>query len=119
MKFTESHEWIKVSEGVGTVGVTDHAQHELGDIVHVELPEVGEEVKAGEEGAVIESIKAAADVYSPVSGTILEVNESLSDESELVNSAAESNGWLFKVKLTDPSEIESLMDKAAYDAKFS
>ena len=114
MKFTQSHEWINVVENIGTVGITDHAQKELGEIVFVELPKVGKIVKAGEEAVVLESTKAAADVYSPVSGEIMEVNASLKDAAELVNQAAESEGWLFKIKLSNPNELENLMDVEAY-----
>ncbi|MEC7840347.1 MAG: glycine cleavage system protein GcvH [Chlamydiota bacterium] len=119
MKFTETHEWIKVSEDIGTVGVTDHAQHELGDIVFIELPEVGKKINAKDEAAVLESTKAAADVYSPVTGTIVEVNEVLNDESELVNESAEDNGWLFKIKIDNPQEVADLMDRATYESKFA
>lgn len=116
-KFTETHEWIAIEGDIGTVGVTDHAQEELGDIVYVELPEVGQKVGANEEAVVLESTKAAADVYSPASGQIIEVNESLNDQSELVNSSAESEGWLFKIKIEDPSQLEALMDQASYESK--
>lgn len=118
-KFTESHEWIAVNGNIGTVGVTDHAQKELGDIVYVELPEVGKEITASSEAAVLESTKAAADVYSPASGTIIAINEALNDQSELVNSSAEDAGWLFKLELENPSELESLMDEAAYNSNHS
>lgn len=114
MKYTESHEWIRVQNDVGTVGITDHAQKELGDIVYVELPKVGKSVKAGEEAVVLESTKAAADVYAPVSGTIIEVNKAVSDASELVNKSPERDGWLFKLKIGNPSELNTLMDSAAY-----
>ncbi len=118
MKFTETHEWIEVQGDVGTVGVSNHAQKELGDIVYVELPKVGKAVRAGEEAAVLESTKAAADVYSPVSGTILEVNRTLEQASELVNRSAEKEGWLFKIKLSDPKELDALIENSAYLAKF-
>ena len=114
MKYTKTHEWIEVKEGIGTVGVTKYAQQELGDIVYVELPQVGKEVKAGQEAAVLESTKAAADVYSPVSGKIEEANQQLSKQPELINQDAEMSGWLFKVRLKDPKELEQLMDKIAY-----
>jgi glycine cleavage system H protein len=114
MKFTETHEWVAVHEGIGTVGVTNHAQHELGDIVYVELPKKGKQVKKGEEVVVLESTKAAADVYSPVSGTILEVNEVLNSTSELVNKSPEEAGWLFKIEIANMEEIKDLMDKEAY-----
>ena len=116
MKYTESHEWIDVQDNIGTVGVTQHAQQELGDIVYVELPKVNVAVSAGEEAAVLESTKAAADVYSPVSGTIIEVNTTLKDKSELINSSPQADGWIFKVKLDNPSELTKLLDNAAYEA---
>lgn len=118
MKFTETHEWIKVENGIGTVGISNHAQKELGDIVFVELPKINKTVKAGEDVAVLESTKAAADVYAPVSGTILEVNTNLNTASELVNQSAENEGWLFKLKLTQPEELEKLMDLQEYQGKF-
>lgn len=114
MKFTETHEWIKEQNGIGTIGVSQFAQKELGDVVYVELPEIGKSIKAGEAAAVLESTKAAADVYSPVSGTITEVNKQLLDASELVNKSPEDEGWIFKVKLADPKELELLMDDQAY-----
>lgn len=115
MKYTESHEWIDVEGEIGTIGVSEHAQKELGEIVYVELPEVGKTVNRGEEAAVLESTKAAADVYSPVSGTIVAVNEALNQDSGLVNSAAESEGWIFKIKLSNPAELEALIDKTTYE----
>ncbi len=117
MKYTDTHEWIKVENGVGTVGVTDYAQKELGDIVFVELPKVGSLVKKGQEAVVLESTKAAADVYSPVSGQIIEVNTALNDTSELVNNFPEKDGWLYKLTLSNPDEFNSLMDKESYQAK--
>lgn len=117
MKYTETHEWVDVKEGIGTVGVTNFAQKELGDIVYVELPEVGKDVSAGEEVVVLESTKAAADVYTPVSGTITEVNVNLSEASELVNQSPELNGWIFKIKLADDSELNNLMDSETYLTK--
>jgi len=117
MKFTETHEWIDIEDGIGTVGVTDYAQKELGDIVYVELPKVGSEVKKGQEAVVLESTKAAADVYSPVSGKIVEVNAALNNASELVNTSPEKGGWLFKLVLEDLEEFDSLLDKQTYQAK--
>lgn len=111
MKFTETHEWISIKDGIGSVGITQYAQKELGDIVYVELPIVGKEVKKGQEAAVLESTKAAADVYAPISGKIVEVNTSLKDTPELVNTLPESEGWLFKLTVTDPKEFDSLLDK--------
>lgn len=117
MKFTDTHEWVDLKEGVATIGVTQFAQKELGDIVYVELPKIGKTVKAGEEAAVLESTKAAADVYSPLSGVILEVNETLKNASELVNQSPEAQGWLFKLKPTDLKEWDNLMDEQAYRSK--
>ncbi len=117
MKFTETHEWIKTYENVGTIGVTNFAQKELGDIVYVELPKVGKMVKSGEEIAVLESTKAAADVYSPVSGIITEINQVLNVSPDLINKSAEEEGWICKVKLSDEKELDSLMDIKMYQAK--
>ncbi len=114
MKFTESHEWIKVENGIGTVGITDVAQDELGEIVYVELPAVGKNVKAGQEIAVLESTKAAADIYSPVSGEIIEINQKLVDFVQDINRSAEQEGWLFKIKLTDPNELDNLLTRQQY-----
>lgn len=119
MKFADTHEWIEVENGVGTVGVSDHAQKELGDIVYVELPQIGKQVKAGQEAAVLESTKAAADVYSPASGTITDVNTELNNRSELVNQSPQKEGWIYKIKLTNPEELESLQEEAAYLSKIS
>ncbi|MEI8125126.1 MAG: glycine cleavage system protein GcvH [Parachlamydiaceae bacterium] len=119
MKFTESHEWIRVEKNIGTVGVTNYAQKELGDIVYVELPKVGSVVKKGQEAVVLESTKAAADVYAPVSGTIIEVNHLLGTASEMVNNSPEKDGWLFKLSLSNPEEFDSLMDKEAYQSQIN
>lgn len=119
MKFSETHEWIDEQNGIGTVGISNYAQKELGDIVYVELPKVGKSVKANEVAVVLESTKAAADVYSPVSGTIVEVNPKLSSASEMVNKAPEKEGWLYKIKLDVPEELDKLMDTKDYRAKFS
>ncbi len=116
-KYTETHEWIEIQSDIGTVGVTQYAQKELGDIVYVELPQVGKSIAAGKEAAVLESTKAAADVYSPVSGTILEVNSKLSQASELINQSPEVDGWIFKIKLTHPHEAERLMSATDYESK--
>lgn len=113
--FTEEHEWIEVEGDVGTVGITDYAQGQLGDITFVELPEVGRAVAKGDSIAVVDSVKAASDVYTPVSGEVTDVNEALGDEPELVNTDAELGGWLFRVRLSDQAELGGLMDKAAYD----
>jgi glycine cleavage system H protein len=113
--FSEDHEWIDVDGDLGTVGITDYAQSQLGDITYVDLPAAGQAVKKGNAPCVVDSVKAASDVYSPVSGTIEAANEALADEPELVNSDAEASGWLFRVTLSDPAELEALMDRAAYD----
>lgn len=117
MKFTQSHEWIEVKDGVGTVGISNHAQKELGEIVYVELPEVGQPVKAGREAAVLESTKAAADVYAPVSGVIENVNRNLEASPDLVNRSPEKEGWIFTIRLEDPEELKELMSEEAYLAK--
>lgn len=114
MKFTESHEWVAIDGEIGTVGVTSYAQHELGDIVYVELPEIGKQIKKGTEAAVLESTKAAADVYAPVSGTITDVNNILKGSPELVNTSPQDSGWLFKLKLSQPTELDGLMDETSY-----
>ena len=114
--FTKDHEWIEVSGDEGTVGITDYAQSQLGDITFVELPAAGQAVKAGEAVSVVDSVKAASDAYSPVSGTVSAINGALDGAPELVNSSAESDGWLFKLTLGDAGELAALMDKAAYDA---
>jgi glycine cleavage system H protein len=116
MKFTETHEWIEVSGDTGVVGITQYAQKELGDIVYVELPKVGKSVQAGEEAVVLESTKAAADVYSPVTGTIVEINTTLNQASEIVNQSPEKEGWLFKIKLKDREELNQLLDETAYQS---
>ena len=114
--FTSEHEWIKVEGEVGTVGITDHAQGALGDVVFVELPAVGKQVSKGGDAAVVESVKAASDVYSPVSGEVVEANDAIVSQPGLVNESAEDGAWFFKVKLSNPAELDGLMDRAAYDA---
>ena len=114
--FTEDHEWIRVENGVATVGITNHAQEQLGDLVFVELPETGKTVSKGDAAVVVESVKAASDVYAPADGEITEVNDALSSQPELVNSAAEGDGWLWKMKLADESQLDGLMDADAYQA---
>ena len=117
LRYAKSHEWVRdEGDGTATVGITDHAQEMLGDLVFVEVPEVGETVEAGGDCAVVESVKAASDVYSPVSGEVLEVNEILNDAPETINEDAFGEGWLYKVKLSDESEMEGLLDAAGYDA---
>jgi glycine cleavage system H protein len=112
--FTKDHEWVDVTGDVGTVGISDYAQGQLGDVVFVDVPEAGKQLTKGADAAVVESVKAASDVYSPVSGTVTEGNAALTDDSSLVNSAPETDGWFFKLTLSDPSELDSLMDEAAY-----
>ena len=114
--FTQDHEWIEVDGDTGTVGITDYAQGQLGDITYVDLPEVGAVLKRGDAPCVVDSVKAASDVYAPVSGTVTESNGTLEGEPELVNTDPENGGWLFRVTLSDPSELDGLMDRAAYDA---
>lgn len=115
LRYTKSHEWVRVDdEGTATIGITDHAQELLGDLVFVELPEVGAELGAGAECAVVESVKAASDVFSPVSGEVIEVNEVLADAPETINQDAYEDGWIFRVRLADPDELGALMDADAY-----
>jgi glycine cleavage system H protein len=114
--FTQDHEWVDVDGDIGTVGISEYAQSQLGDVVFVDVPEAGKTLSKGDEAAVVESVKAASDVYSPVSGTVIEGNAALTDDSSLVNSDAEAAGWFFKLTLSDPSELDSLMDEAAYAA---
>lgn len=114
--FTQDHEWIDVDGNIGTVGITDYAQSQLGDITYVDLPAAGTALKKGDAPCVVDSVKAASDVYSPVSGTVEAANDALESEPELVNSDAEKGGWLFRVTLSDPAELDGLMDRAAYDA---
>ncbi|MEP0520892.1 MAG: glycine cleavage system protein GcvH [Hyphomicrobiales bacterium] len=117
--YTEEHEWLRVEGDVATVGITNHAQEQLGDLVFVDLPAPGNSVEQGDDVVVVESVKAASDVYAPASGEILEVNESLGGDASLVNSGAEGDGWLYKMKLSKPAELDQLMDKAAYDASIA
>jgi glycine cleavage system H protein len=115
-RFSRDHEWIRVMGGVGTVGITDHAQSQLGDVVYVELPEVGRQAAAGEAVAVVESVKAASDVFAPVAGEVLEVNAELAGQPALVNEDAEGRAWFFKVKIANAAELAGMMDRAAYQA---
>ena len=112
--FTEEHEWIDVDGHTATIGITDYAQEQLGDIVFVEVPSAGTQLAKGKEAAVVESVKAASDVYSPVSGTVSEGNAALEDDPALVNTAAETDGWFFKLTIADTAELEGLMDESAY-----
>ena len=115
-RFSKDHEWIRVDGGIATVGITDHAQGQLGDVVFVEVPEVGRKAAAGDAVAVVESVKAASDVFAPVSGEVVEANADLAANFALVNEDAEGKAWFFKIKLSDPAELDKLMDRAAYDA---
>ncbi len=115
LKYAKTHEWARDEEdGTVTVGITDHAQEQLGDLVFVDLPEEGDSVDAGADCAVVESVKAASDIYSPVSGEIVAVNTALADSPEIVNESAFGEGWMFKVKMSDPSELGDLLDAAGY-----
>ena len=115
VKYTRDHEWIKVEGDTATIGITQHAQEQLGDVVFVELPKVGKALTKGGEAAVVESVKAASEVYAPVTGEVVAVNSELEGDPALVNRGAEDEGWFMKVKLKDKSELNDLMDKAAYD----
>lgn len=112
--FTKEHEWVRVEGDQATVGISEHAQEALGDIVFAEVPEAGRRVSKGQEAAVVESVKAASDVYAPVSGEVTEGNQKVADDPALVNSDPEGEGWFFKLKLSDPSELDGLMDEATY-----
>lgn len=114
--FTDEHEWVDVEGETATIGITDYAQEQLGDIVFIETPEIGTELEQGDDAAVVESVKAASDVYAAVSGTVIEINEALEDEPALVNSSAEEDGWFFRLTLSDLSELDDLMDEKAYKA---
>ena len=115
-RFTKDHEWIRVDGGIGTVGITHHAQGQLGDVVFVDVPEAGRKAKQGEAVAVVESVKAASDVFSPVSGEVVEANADLAGQPALVNEDAEGKAWFFKLKISNPAELDKLMDRAAYEA---
>jgi len=114
LRYTKSHEWVRVEGQTATVGITDHAQAELTDVVYVELPQVGKELKAGEACAVVESVKAASDIYAPLSGRVIEVNTKLEQDPGLVNSDPYGEGWFFKMELTCPEEVSQLLDAQAY-----
>ncbi len=115
LKYTKSHEWVRVSGDIATVGITDHAQHELTDIVFVELPDVGRRLKAGEACAVVESVKTTSDIYSPVGGDIIETNKSVVDDPALVNREPHAGGWFFKIKLSNPAELNALLSSENYE----
>jgi glycine cleavage system H protein len=114
LKYIDSHEWVRVDGNTAVVGITDHAQALLGDLVFVELPEVDAELSSGDESGVVESVKAASDIYSPLSGKVIEINEELADTPELVNSSPYQDGWLYKLELTDDAELANLLDAEGY-----
>jgi glycine cleavage system H protein len=114
-RYTKEHEWLVLDGDIATIGITDHAQEQLGDLVHVELPELEREVAEGETVAVVESVKAASDVFSPLAGKIVEINETIVEDPSIVNSDAEGEGWFFRMELDDPDTFEALMDQDAYD----
>ena len=114
-KYTKEHEWVEVEGEIATIGITNHAQESLGDIVFVDLPEIGKSVKAGNEVSVIESVKAASDIYSPVDGEIVEVNNDLNDNAALINEDAESKGWIFKINITNKAQLECCMSLSGYE----
>ncbi|MGH7032535.1 MAG: glycine cleavage system protein GcvH [Stellaceae bacterium] len=116
MRYSKDHEWIRVDGNVATIGITDFAQDQLGDIVYVELPEIGRKLEKGEEAGVVESVKAASEVYTPASGEVTAANAALTGDPALVNKSATGDGWFFKMKLADPAELDELMDEAAYRA---
>lgn len=117
LKYASSHEWVRVEGDVAVVGITDHAQEALGDLVYVELPDVGATVAATDEAGVVESVKAASDIYAPVSGEIIAVNEALTDSPEIVNSDPYHDGWMYKIRMSDVAELEDLLSAEAYDAQ--
>lgn len=119
LRYADSHEWIRVEDGVGTVGITDHAQNELTDIVYAEPPTSGKAVGAGETAAVVESVKAASDIYSPVSGEVIEGNEALASDPSLLNTDPFGEGWIFKIRLSDPSELDRLKSAEEYRTHIS
>lgn len=117
LKYRASHEWVRVEGGIATIGITDHAQAAMGDLVYVELPDVGQTVAAGDEAGVVESVKAASDIYAPISGEIVAINDLLEGEPEKVNGDCYGEGWLFKIEIADEAELESLLTADEYQAK--
>jgi glycine cleavage system H protein len=115
VKFSKDHEWVSVAGEIATIGITNHAQEQLGDVVFVELPAIGKKVSKGGDAAVVESVKAASEVYAPVTGEVVAVNKDLEGDPALVNRGAEGDGWFMKIKIANPAELSELMDKAAYD----
>ncbi|MFC7334320.1 glycine cleavage system protein GcvH [Rhodocista pekingensis] len=116
IRFTKDHEWVRVQDGIATVGITDYAQQALGDVVFVEVPEAGRALEQGKDAAVVESVKAASEVYAPADGTVTEGNTRLTDNPALVNTDPMGDGWFFRMKLTDPAQLDGLLDEAAYSA---
>lgn len=114
LKYASTHEWARLEGDIVTVGITDHAQDALGDVVYVELPDIGDKLHAGDEAGVVESVKAASDIYSPVSGEVIAINEELVDAPETINRDAYNDGWFYKLRITDPAELENLLDAEAY-----
>ena len=119
LKYASSHEWVRLEDGIATVGITDHAQIALGDVVYVEVPEEGAEVHAQDECAVVESVKAASDIYAPMSGEIIAVNEDLEDAPETINADPYGDGWFFKIKISDEAELENLLSNEEYQASIA
>ena len=119
LKYSEEHEWVRVKDSVATIGITDYAQGELGDLVFIELPSLGDEAEQSESLGTIEAVKAVSDLFSPVSGKVLEVNENLADDPETVNRDPYGDGWIVKIELSDPSELDDLLDATAYKEKIS
>jgi glycine cleavage system H protein len=119
LKYAKSHEWVRVESDLATIGITDHAQHELTDVVFVELPEVGRKVKAGEPCAVVESVKTASDIYSPISGEIVEVNQAVSENPALVNTEPYAGGWLIKARVANPNELNALLSPDQYNGQIT
>ena len=114
LRFTKDHEWVRLDGDLAVIGITDYAQSQMGDVVYVELPEIGHRVEQGKEAAVVESVKAASEVYAPISGEVAEVNEALAADPAKVNADPNGEGWFFKLRLDDPSQLDQLMDEAAY-----
>lgn len=119
LKYAKSHEWVRVESDLATIGITDHAQHELTDVVFVELPEVGRKLKAGEPCAVVESVKTASDIYSPISGEIVEVNQAVSENPALVNTEPYAGGWLIKARVANPNELNALLSPDQYNGQIT
>jgi glycine cleavage system H protein len=116
VKFSQDHEWVFIENDIGTVGITDFAQEQLGDIVFVEMPEIESELVKGDEAGVVESVKAASEIYAPISGVVVSTNAQLDADPSLINSSPEKSGWIFKIRISDPSEIDGLLDEVKYQA---